>query len=249
MSDHWGSYLTRIENDLASVLLDLDVGSELEALSTPYLILVKITLKSPNADGLSSDEEFDELCVVDDVVEDVCQQHQPCFEVGRITSNGERIFFVYVDSQARAEEFKKDLMQKGGKYEFRIAIRSEPDCAGYFEYLYPSPEEMQSIQNQRLIQRLLEHGDDLNQPRPVDHWIYFVSKANRDLFKQRLADQSVDEIQESEYEEGDLWYGLNVVKTSAVDPVTIDEIVLTFFRLAQECEGDYDGWETPVVKK
>ena len=39
--------------------------------------------------------------------------------------------------------------------------------------MYPSPEIMQIISNNAVIENLEKHGDSLEIARPVDHWIYF----------------------------------------------------------------------------
>ncbi len=252
MSDNWGNYFTLVADKLTSVLLDLEAGSALGILADPHLILIRISLKSSNPDGLSTDEEFPELCLVDDAIRELAQLPRPYIYVGRITSQGERTFFVYTEGDSRSglDEIKAFLAQKISDYPFFFALRKDPDCSGYLQFLSPLPEEMQTIQNQRIIQTLLQHDDDLSQPRPVDHFVYFPSAAKREEFKQKIANLEIGSWQESERgEETSKEYCLNFVKVSAVDLPTIDKIVITFFRLAQESNGEYDGWGAPIIKK
>jgi len=43
-------------------------------------------------------------------------------------------------------------------------------------------------------------------------------------------------------------FGLTLSRSHAVNFRTINNVVLELFNLADECAGDYDGWETSVEK-
>jgi len=52
---------------------------------------------------------------------------------------------------------------------------------------------------------------------------------------------------ESEFKEKDYPYGICVGKEQDIQSDAIDEAVVDLFRAAKRANGEYDGWESPVV--
>lgn len=46
---------------------------------------------------------------------------------------------------------------------------------------------------------------------------------------------------------GDLPFGIVVAGTQAIEQAAIDRTVIELLHLCQRFDGEYDGWETPVV--
>jgi len=117
------------------------------------------------------------------------------------------------------------------------------------EFLYPLPAQFQSIQNQRVLDSLGKNGDKLTKERPVDHWIYFKSATDVDDFLSKIKDDGF-EIVDNDYDVqfGDAPFRLHISRTDKVDYDSIDDYVLYLWKLAGDCNGEYDGWETSVEK-
>jgi regulator of RNase E activity RraB len=47
--------------------------------------------------------------------------------------------------------------------------------------------------------------------------------------------------------EGNLPFGIVVARTQSIDQESIDRTVIELLNLTKRFDGDYDGWETPVV--
>jgi regulator of RNase E activity RraB len=90
----------------------------------------------------------------------------------------------------------------------------------------------------------------LRKPRPVSHWAYFKSPQDRNKFiaKAVSAGFNITDQSESENSEAEHPFGVTLERTDRVDWDSINEATLALFRLAQEVNGDYDGWETAVEK-
>ena len=65
MNRDWNSYITKVNDELASVLVDLGLDSEIPDTNRPWLLWVWIQLKSPRPDGLSDWPEFEVLSAVE----------------------------------------------------------------------------------------------------------------------------------------------------------------------------------------
>ncbi len=71
----------------------------------------------------------------------------------------------------------------------------------------------------------------------------------RQAFVQRV-EQSGFRVQDNSLTNraGDYPYGVSIFRHDSVDLNSIDRVVLDLFELANEMDGEYDGWETCIIK-
>ena len=98
---------------------------------------------------------------------------------------------------------------------------------------------------------LKKHGDNLTTVREINHWIYFKSFDElcdyKDLlFKKGFTIQNIDKI---ENPNETYPFSLIISRNDRADIKSINEVTLELSRLAEEYNGNYDGWETPIVKE
>lgn len=99
--------------------------------------------------------------------------------------------------------------------------------------------------NEEVAAVLLEQGDAVTVPRPVQHWAYFSSDAGRARFCTFLQKQSFVEIEHgiSPVETGSQ-FSVTFWHTTPVDPDTMTDVTEALSVVASACGGEYDGWET-----
>jgi regulator of RNase E activity RraB len=129
-------------------------------------------------------------------------------------------------------------MSKWPDYEFETGARPDPDWSTYRNFLYPSDEDFQRIGNREVIDRLREHGDQIEIARKIDHFAVFAKRDDRDAFARYLADHGYHVS-----ETGDPADGRFEVAFDRVDPpADIDDVTIELFRAARKHHGEYDGW-------
>ncbi len=106
--------------------------------------------------------------------------------MGRLTSNGNRDFYFYVEDTTLYSNALSEVMTAFPEYQFDYGAKKDENWSGYFDFLYPSPQQFQSIQNRRIIDQLEKNGDKLTKMRDVDHWIYFKTKRDQDSFLHKI---------------------------------------------------------------
>lgn len=109
----------------------------------------------------------------------------------------------------------------------------------------------EEVKNKRVVELLTEHGDNLLQSREVNHWIFFKSFDDMYDYKKRVMKEGF-KIQNEHYNKtySDSWlYTLQISREDFVDLVNINEITTGLSRLAEKFNGNYDGWETPVIEE
>jgi regulator of RNase E activity RraB len=103
--------------------------------------------------------------------------------------------------------------------------------------------------DQQVIMGLMKAGDNLEKARRVDHWIYFKNKNDKELFIS-YAIKNGFSIEKNGRNKADAEgkFGLQIFRTDKVDPNSIMQITTELKKEAQKFDGEYDGWETEVVK-
>ena len=249
MSDQWEFYPTRVDDEAASIYVNLSYRDAAPIESASDLIWLRLYFLHPRDDGLSSQEEFQTLCEIEDAMERVLEDSGlSTYYVGRNTSGGSRDFYFYSGNGQETEETLKQAMVRFPDYEYETGHRTESDWSAYLEFLFPSPRDMQLIKNQHVITSLNEHDDQLDVPREVAHWAYFPEENARNTFVTRSQSLGFALRNSSSPESSDDPWGATVTRVDPVDYWSIADATLALHDLAIELGGEYDGWETPVVK-
>lgn len=244
MSDNWNTYLTFIDSKPASFLLDLDPWKNGANEMLVHLYRLRVTLNEPNEDGLTSDQEAAVLYDIEDSIHDSLDS-QYMF-VGRITTQGRRDFFYYTDS-LDGSILESLAVKFLANYKFSIdRIEEQKPRAFYHEFLYPGKSDWHRMTNRQLVNNLYELGDNLEKSRTVKHWIYFSSAELRDLFKKKVQNNG---FHIEEQGTSDNKYSLIISRNDSVQLQSISDVTDYLVSAAQECHGDYDGWETEVIRE
>jgi uncharacterized protein (TIGR01619 family) len=247
MSDDWDFFFCSIEDSPASILVDLGIHEELPIEGASELVRLRLVMRDPREDGLSSKAEFDRLNDVEDGLNAALDESPHVIHyVGRVTCFGVRDFFYYTGEATVAESCLSTAMAAFPDYEFEIDSQTDADWETYRELLYPSEREFQMIMNGRVLANLEESGDKHEIEREVSHWIYFSDEADRAKFLRQATSQGYKHVESSDDKNTERPYGVSVSRVHAVDYGTLNDAVLELFDLAQDCNGDYDGWETSV---
>jgi uncharacterized protein (TIGR01619 family) len=248
MTENWKSYICNVNDSIASIFVNLGLREEVPILSKTWLLWTWVYFQSPRADGLSDSSEAPTLFKIEDALDlDIARTCRaiPC---GRITTEGRREFYFYGETADGFGEAVKTALAGFDGYRFDIGEQEDPLWEQYLDVLYPSPEDLERIKNRDVLEVLAEKGDVLTAARDVQHWLYFRSEQSRALFREVAANAGFRIVSES-HAKGDMPFGISVARTQPVKQELIDATVIELLKLAQRFEGEYDGWETPIVSQ
>jgi uncharacterized protein (TIGR01619 family) len=246
MAENWKPYLCKVNNKLASILVNLGLREEAPIASKPWLLWTWVYFQSPRPDGLSDSKEASILYEIEDSLHLHLSQACRAMPCGRITTEGRREFYFYGETKKGFTQAVKAAMKGFKGYRFDLGDKEDPLWEQYLDVLYPSPEDLQRIANMDLLDVLVQKGDVLTVPREVQHWIYFRSAPSRSQFRDAATGAGFGIVGESE-SEGELPFGISVTRTQSIEQASIDSTVIELLQLAQRFDGEYDGWETPLV--
>lgn len=244
----WDFYFLRVDDQPASIYLDLSRIDAAPLPDFPVMAYVRVAMRSPRDDGLSSQEEFDDLVMVENHLVETLTASGALY-VGRNTSAGCRDFYFYIQADDGGwEQQVAQSMQALSQYRCQAGARLDQEWSVYREFLYPSPRARQSIENRSVCDALERNGDSMTAPREIDHWAYFPAPLSRDAFLQRTRElgfqmRACDTVDGKNNE-----FEARVYRVDIPSFAAIDDICLPLYDLAADCGGRYDGWECQVIK-
>ena len=244
MSDDWDFYSLRVDSQPASIFVDLGMSKEAPIRSHSTMGYLRVLMRLPREDGLSSRDEFDDLIALEDRVTAKVIQDGTAVFVGRNTSSGNRDFYFYVADPTKFEKAAKAAMREFPAYKYETDARADQEWRTYFDFLYPSEIDYQRIMNRRVRQHLKKNGDNASNERTIDHLALLPNPAAQAAFAGYV--QAEGFVVESAPDEPNA-DGQFSVEFSRVDQAArIDEIVVPLFRKVTELGGIYDGWGCSV---
>jgi uncharacterized protein DUF695/regulator of ribonuclease activity B len=245
MSDDWDYFFLRVDDQAASIFVDLGIRSAAPVRSHPMMGYLRVVMRRPREDGLSSQEEFDDLIALEDRVTARIVRDGTAIYVGRNTSGGNRDFFFYAADPARFENTARTAMRDFAGYKYEMGVTEDRAWQTYFDFLYPSDADLQRIKNRRVCEQLEKHGDNVGNEREIDHFAYFPSPAARAAFADFVRAEGFAIASSADKPNADGQFGMQF---SRVDqPARIDEIVTSLLRKVTELGGEYDGWGCGVT--
>lgn len=243
MEEHWGVYMTTLDDMPASIVVNLHV--EETARSTySHCHLVRIPLQTADESGLPEESELEML---HELLDAPLAAHDVLF-AGTVTTAGIRDFIFYT-KDAEEPAFYDALQHAYEAKNYRLSIEviaEEEQWRFYDDILYPNIYEQQYMANDDMTSYLQELGDDLSEPRSIAHVIIFETlEMLKDFELVALShDFTVaDLVEEPAIPE----YTLVIERVDLIDLEAIDALTYFLINLAEQYNGVYDGWESEVV--
>jgi uncharacterized protein (TIGR01619 family) len=246
MTDNWKPYVCNVNGKLASVLVNLGLRESVPIPSKPWLLWVWVYFQSPRPDGLSDSKEAPTLYKIEDALTPSVARECQAILSGRITTEGRREFYFYGEAKDGFRKAVREALKNFGGYKFDVGEQQDSSWNQYLNVLYPSVEDLERIANRDLLDELVKRGDVLTVPREVEHWMSFRSEQSRALFREAATGAGYGIVGDIEGE-GEFPFGISITRKQSIEQNVIDETVVELLRLCHSFNGDYEGWETPVI--
>ena len=248
--DDWDFFLCERDGSTASILVNLGLRALAPDAGRPWRLMVQLKMRDPSPNGLSNADERRTLDRIDDglgkSVPAVCN----ALFVGRMIQSGHWKFTYYAPSAAQFEGTVDHTMREFPDYTYSCAADRDPQWTHYFRALLPTGREAQQVLNRRVLENLQRAGDDLTAPREVSHFIYFQTPFERDRFLESIRTEGFDPVESETTDDNvrERRYCVVLRREDFVDFPSIQKTVLYLFDRASGFDGEYDGWETQVIK-
>jgi len=247
MSDDWDFYMLLVDDQPASIMVDLGIRPSVPLNSHGFMGYMRTTMNAPRPDGLSSQEEFDTLREIGDAVERaISSDGEAHIYVGRNTSGGHRDFYFYTINLENLHQCLEQVVQAFPQYEFSLGGREDAGWSTYLNFLYPNPADKQRMMDRRVCEHLEIKGDDLDLEREIDHRAYFANKIRLKEYQSYLIENDYFDIQIGKTKP---IFGTHFIDFKHIGaPKQVSGVVYDLFTKAVELGGEYDGWGCSVTK-
>lgn len=235
----WNVYFSRIGDAPAALRINLALIEVAPLAEYPQHVRVSMKLEQTNEHGFPMPEESEAVYDIEDQMDRLAGNDN--IPAGIVTTDGAANWHFYSrDAEAFAQACRTLLTQNDRVCDIKIS--EDAEWSFYQEFLYPDRYELQAIRNEQVLRRFRQDGDRLEQPRPIDHWLFFHTEAdlNAAAAKVDTLGYTVSDSDRIEQEEDHPSYRLQLSKNA---PLTdIDNDTWELIDIAHENNGDYDGW-------
>lgn len=248
MQEVWESYMKPVDGRPAAVAFNAEVVQTFPDPDLETVGFVKVRLQMPTADGLVSEAEADTVGFIEDRLEMESLRYRIGKYVGRIVSGGEVHFVFYLKYDFEWSDVAAAAMAHFPEYTYEFGTRPDAAWEVYQKLLSPTPREWQMIHNHHACDRLRSAGDNLRLPRAIEHRAFFDTPEARRAFAAAVASEGFKVQKELPPSEQIPQYGLQFYRTDSPYYYEIDALTLSLIDLGNRFDGQYDGWETSLVK-
>lgn len=243
----WGSFSTYIDDQLASIRLNLALAEQAPYAQNPIAMRLKVALLQYDVEtGFPSEAEFENLNLIEDRLAEALAAIGG-IHVGVVTTDGNIEFYYYLEDKKRHLAVISRVMKAFPSHRYDSATLEDRDWGQYFDFLYPNDYEYQTILNQRIWYELDKNGDDHSQERELDHWMAFSTEEDRQAFWEAVQPLGYSLADESQTEDADYPYQLHLTRMDDTEIFHLDRNIWELVEFVKKFNGKYGGWGSNVV--
>ncbi|MES1220061.1 MAG: DUF695 domain-containing protein [Bacteroidota bacterium] len=246
--ENWDAYMASYEKGPGSTLLNMSLKQIAPVKTLPFVIVTGVTFKDCTNEGMPTKAEFENLYKISDSIKNLLDKNYTNTLAGTFTYQCQRLDYYFSSDTVKIRSSLKLVYEnRFPGYEYYINIKSDPEWRFYLDFLYPNKESQEYMSNQKVISKLQQEGDQLIKARQVDHWLYFKTEKDREKFIEYAKEKGF-KIENKRFPKDSKLYQLQISRNDKVDIDSISSITLELRKKAESFNGDYDGWETFVIK-
>ena len=248
----WNAYRSWIDDNPAVFRLNLALDEVAPIEGFSYCVRITIELKNPDENGFSTNERPQIYAIEDQILRPL--QSDKDILVAVLTVQGEVTWYFYSQAPEALQERLSATWDSSMGYTYQVECSEDKQWNFFLKGLYPNIYEKQTIYNREILSACQENEDQVEVPRPIEHWLYFdteqdmlnaIEKAAALGFTVYSSEKVVPE--EGKEVQEDLGYCLILSKENT--PIDIDGDTWDLIDIALDTHGGYDGWETILVKE
>jgi len=249
VEEQWDFYPCRVDDQPASMSVNMAYIQHAPIQGADTVYFLSFEMPDPDEHGMGTKESFDVMCGIEDVFFNYLDDSSLYF-VGRLRNKGQwELYFFGPDGlETLIDAAAAKAISETTHAPYEVRSKPDPEWSGYTDFIYPDAERQRWMSDRSVVDNLAEHGDLHDRSRRTDHWIYFSAKADRE--KMAKACEALGFARENDPEdgEGSRRFALQIYRDDPSELNHINEVTTTLFELAEQHNGEYDGWETFVVR-
>lgn len=247
--DQWDVYMAGYEKGPGSTVINMSAKTNAPNKELMFIVITGVSFSGCAVEGLPTKDQFPDLYKIADSIDKIITATTKARRVGTFTYQCQRLDYYYVkDTNTIRAKLQNCYSSAFSKYQPYINMREDKSWKTYLEFLYPNEETLEYMGNQKIVLKLQEAGDKLDKPRKVDHWLYFKTETDRNCVLAYIKANHFTVENKETVTGSEKPFKLQISRADRVDLPTINQITSDLRKEVLKCSGDYDGWETFVVR-
>ena len=243
----WASYLSHYTHFPVIIALDMSLAAAAPVAGYDQYLTVTVPILKPADSGFADKAELQVFWEIERLLVSRLEREAQAIYAGRTSTQGKKHFIFFLYQPEVVNRIMKELRGLYPAYTIDSRVELDPEWDIYFDLLFPNLQETNSLLNQRMVNRLIRKGFNLDESYRVDHWIYCKTAEGRTALMKIAEGQGFEtETLATRAGEHHYSYLLRLNKKHKVDLHTIDSISTTLRTWARAHNGDYDGWEVSI---
>jgi len=244
----WENYVASIGGKPISINVDLGLGQLAPIKENPFVVLLRVKLRTPDQRGMPGAEEIVELDKLESRLVDLLARQIGALFAGRFTQRGTREFYFYAPDTIGYQKAINQSLFSLNESEWLCQAKRDEKWENYFTVLYPSALDRLKIESRKKLEVLGVGEGRVLRNIEVEHYFEFENAENRTKFLSApentgfkivampaLPDKSKGKIE------------LVLRRKEDPDFSWIERRIVPLFNLAQKNGGSYKGW-SEIVK-
>ena len=249
MKAKWEVYTTQIKGKTASINVDLSYDNNPNKSKFTNILCIDVKYHMMNEHGFPDKALNGDFINIEKQFNTILTEKNAVF-AGRITVNGKRKYFYYINNVTSIKDKIKAFGSEYENFEVITNIKADKDWDTYYDILYPNDEELLTILNKNMTEKLKNQGTDLSKYQSIQHFIYFKNNNEREKFKYQVSNIGYKIVEEDFIKtESKYPYALTISKNDKLELNHINKEFGILLKIAMSQLGKYDGWEIEMVKK
>ncbi len=240
-------YYTFIDDERAvKAEADLSLVETAPQQQRSWLGWIFIKIKSPDEIQWCSEHECDTLLDIQQRQSHMIEEKLNGVLAGVKMQEGWKELYFYLPTAKKFENRASEVMRSFEGYAYETGSAKDAKWDKYRRELYPDALMAQQIESRYIISELEEAGDDLEQERRVEHYLFFQTAAQADRCGEYL-DEKGFSLKENVERDDEYAHGIVMTKEHAVNEETLMQETLHLFEAADKEHGAYEGWSTVLA--
>lgn len=163
----------------------------------------------------------------------------------RFIDGWSELYFYSMNSKNIQNEINSYLQKNS--YKFEGGVVKDTKWEFYKGNLELSDLEFFMIESQKIVDMLIEEGDDISKEREVEHYVMFDTQTQMQRFIENVKEAGFefkDEISSDECE-----YGVALSKVHSLEYKILNETIKALSELIKKEHGFYELWSTTLAQE
>ena len=247
MNASWDTYTHYSKQGPQLVYVDRSYHADARLRSYPILVHCVVWPLPVDKFKVPSPSAMELIMAIETKVQFSAESQKTGHYVGRLSFGDITDFNYYTaDGLDMIKTFKTSAKLPNG-LKRKCSQEADYQWSWYQKALYPRPLDLNKLENEKIRIVLRAHGDNGATRRQVMHTAHFPDSASLEAFATRVTEHGYKvERRSSAPDNSGKW---SIVFSQEQAPVVMDIWTWGLRAIVAEHEGEYDGWESPVIPR